>query len=248
MRYGTSMWLGALVLGGACVSAAACSSSNAPLAPLADSGAAADSGSSSDGGGLACGSSTSTTVTTPFAAPNTQLKFTTPTIPCNMFRITQYGAKSDGTTKNTDAFKQAVAAAAVAGGVVDVPAGNWLTGPIHLASGVELHLEAGATVTFSSDPADYGPPATPLVPTRWEGLDILNFSPLVYCLNCTNVAITGSGKLFGQGAYWWDWKASSGTEDQKMYNAILANIKANGITFVNGVPTSASGTMDAGAS
>jgi polygalacturonase len=248
MLFASSKWLAASVLiSGACMAGAACSSANAPvqLAPPppdsggggGDSSASTDAPASGDGGGLACGSSTSTTVMTPFAAPNNMLTFTTPTIPCNMFKITDYAAKGDGATKNTDAFKQAVAAAkAAGGGVVDVPSGNWLTGPIHLDSNIELHLEAGAVVTFSPDFADYGPPATPLVPTRWEGLDIMNWSPLVYCLNCTNVAITGSGKLFGNGAYWWDWKSQSAVEDANVYNAIYASIQANG-----GIPGSGDG-------
>jgi polygalacturonase len=194
----------------------------------------------SAGGEMACsntGAPGATTVTTPFAAPNDSLTFTPPNIPCNVVSITSYGAKSDGDTatptKNTDAFTQAVAALGAAGGVVDVPPGSWLTGPIRLASNVELHVEAGATILFSTDFADYGftageggVSAVPLVPTRWEGLDVMNGSPLIYCLNCTNVAITGSGTLYGQGAAWWDWKTPSVAEDERVYASILTSLGA----------------------
>ncbi len=184
-------------------------------------------------------------VSTPFAAPNDVLTFTPPTIPCQVFNITDYGAVTGGTVKNTAAFSSAVTAASNAGGgVVEVPAGSWLTGPIHLADNIELHVEAGATVLFSTDFTDYGfsaadggaPSSVPLVLTRWEGLDVMNGSPLVYCLNCTNVAITGSGTLYGQGAAWWNWKNTSAAEDLRMYDAILTEL---GILNDAGLPNDA---------
>jgi polygalacturonase len=138
-----------------------------------------------------------------------------------MFDVADYGALPDGTTKNTDAFARAIAdAAAAGGGVVDVPAGTWLTGPIHLASGIELHLEPGATILFSQTFADYLPP----VPTRWEGLDVLNWSPFIYALDCTDVALTGAGTLNGQGAAWASWKMPSVQEAQRIYDFYLARL------------------------
>jgi hypothetical protein len=161
------------------------------------------------------------TVATPFAAPDGQLTFTPPAIPCALFSITDYGAKSDGTTKNTAAFAQAIAAATAAGGgVVWVGAGTWLTGPIHLASRIELHLDAGAKILFSQTINDY----LPAVPTRWEGLDVMNWSPLVYASDCVDVAITGRGTLDGQGAVWSSWKTPSKQEDQRIYDYYLARL------------------------
>ncbi len=237
-----------------------------------DGSAAGDDGSPTDGspadasdagdaaartiGAMACssdgGAPAPIVVSTPFGAPNNELTLTLPTIPCSVFKITDYGATTGGTVKNTDAFAQAVAAATAAGGgVVDVPAGSWLTGPIHLASNIELHIEDGATVLFSTDFADYGysaadggaPSTVPLVPTRWEGLDVMNGSPLVYCLNCTNVAITGTGTLYGQGAAWWGWKSTSAAEDQRMYNAILMQL---GLLNDAGAPSDAGRPASAG--
>jgi polygalacturonase len=139
------------------------------------------------------------TIATPFAAPDDSLTFTPPTIPCVLYDITAFGAKADGTTMSTSAFAQAVAAAKTAGGgVVYVPAGTFLSGAIHLASATELHLEKGATIKFSASAADY----LPAVLTRWEGLDVMNYSPLVYALDATDVAITGDGTLQGPGNAW----------------------------------------------
>ena len=63
------------------------------------------------------------------------------------------------------------------GGRVTVPAGEYFSdGPIRLKSNVELHLEEGAKIVFSDDPAKY----LPAVPTSWEGVECLNYSPLLY--------------------------------------------------------------------
>ena len=78
------------------------------------------------------------------------------------------------------------------GGRVVVPAGeHFIDGPLHLRSNVELHLEDGAMLVFTDNPAKY----LPAVPSSWEGLECLNYSPLVYAYCCTNVAITGKGTL-----------------------------------------------------
>jgi polygalacturonase len=129
-----------------------------------------------------------------------------------MFSIASYGATSTGS--NTAVFAAAVAAAkAAGGGVVDVPSGTWTTGAIHLDSNIELHLESGATIKFTTtvNATEY-----PTVLTRWEGLDVMNWSPMVYALNATNVAITGSGTLQGPGNNWGggvaNWKSGSTVE------------------------------------
>jgi len=164
------------------------------------------------------------TVATPFPAPDNSLTFAPPAIPCAVFKITDYGAQGNGTTKNTDAIARTIAAATAAGGgVVDVPAGTWLTGPIHLASRIELHLEAGATLLFSQTFADY----LPAVLTRWEGLDVMNWSPFVYALDCTDVALTGPGTLDGRGDAWASWKMPSMREDQRIYDYYVARLPIN---------------------
>jgi unsaturated rhamnogalacturonyl hydrolase len=102
-------------------------------------------------------------------------------------------------------LKQSIAEChAAGGGKVVVPAGTYLTGPIHLLSNVNLHLEEGATLLFKTDPAAY----LPAVFTRWEGTELMNYSPLIYAFEAENVAITGKGTLDGQASVdnWWIWK------------------------------------------
>ncbi len=93
------------------------------------------------------------------------------------------------------------AACRAGGGRVTVPPGVWDTGPIHLRSNVELHVEEGATLRFSGNPSDY----LPKVATSWQGEEMKNLSPLVYAAFATNVAITGRGRLTTDNAAWDRW-------------------------------------------
>ena len=110
-----------------------------------------------------------------------------PQFPDREFVITDYGAKGDGQTDCSEAFKKAISAAhAAGGGRVVVPEGSFLCGPIHLKSGVNLHVSRGAVIRFSVKPAAY-----PTVYTRWEGTECMNYSPLIYAYEQENIAITG---------------------------------------------------------
>lgn len=128
-----------------------------------------------------------------------------PTFPDRDFVITAYGAVGNGTVDCTDAIRKAIEACTQAGGGrVVVPAGKFLSGPIHLKSNVNLHVSKEATILFSTKPSDY----LPLVHTRWEGVELMGYSPLIYAFEEKNIAITGEGVLDGQAneTNWWPWK------------------------------------------
>ncbi len=128
-----------------------------------------------------------------------------PEFPKRDFVITNFGAVADGKTDCTAALARAIdACAAAGGGHVVVPAGEFFTGPIHLKSGVDLHLERGAVLKFKTNPAAY----LPVVFTRFEGTECYNLSPLIYALGQSNVAVTGEGTLDGQAdeSNWLAWK------------------------------------------
>ncbi|HNW60410.1 MAG TPA: glycoside hydrolase family 88 protein [bacterium] len=128
-----------------------------------------------------------------------------PSFPSRDFDITDFGAHGDGRSDCTAAIRAAIAACADSGGGrVVVPDGTFLTGAIHLRSHVNLHLAAGATLRFSTDPAAY----LPVVFTRFEGAELMNYSPFIYAYDQEEIAITGTGTLDGQGGAgaWWDWK------------------------------------------
>lgn len=126
------------------------------------------------------------------------------------FSILKYGAKGDGTTDCTEAFKKAITECNKAGGGrVVVPTGTYYTGAIHLKSNVNLYIAEKATIKFSTDPKKY----LPIVFTRFEGVECYNYSPLIYALDQENIAITGKGTLDGQASdeNWWAWKGSKNT-------------------------------------
>jgi lysophospholipase L1-like esterase len=131
-----------------------------------------------------------------------------PTFPNRRFDITRFGARaarSADASDSTQAFRRAIDAChAAGGGRVIVPAGRWVTGPIVLRSRVNLHLADGATIAFLQDPNAY----LPAVYTRWEGTELMNYSPFIYAYEQSDIAITGTGTLDGQAdaEHWWPWK------------------------------------------
>ena len=139
---------------------------------------------------------------------------TLPEFPDQNFNIIDYGAVGDGITDCTDAFKEAIDDCSKnGGGKVVVPEGIFLTGAIHLKSNINLHISENAVVKFSKDKNKY----LPVVFTRWEGVECMNFSPLIYAYEQENIALTGKGVLDGQGSNenWWSWKGNkvSGWEE-----------------------------------
>jgi polygalacturonase len=130
-----------------------------------------------------------------------------------LYKITEYGAVSDGSVKCTESINKAInICSANGGGTVLIPEGIFLTGPIHLKSNVNLHLEEGAILKFSTSPSDY----LPAVLTRWEGVDCYNYSPFIYAYQQENIAITGKGILDGQSdnTHWWSWKDKSASGEK----------------------------------
>jgi polygalacturonase len=122
--------------------------------------------------------------------------------------VTKFGGKEGGKIDNTEAFRKAIDEAAKAGGGrVTVPEGVFLSGAIHLESNVNLVDPKGATIKFNPDPKLY-----PTVLTRFEGLELMNFSSFVYALDQRNIAITGGGTLDGQAGceHWWPWSGKAG--------------------------------------
>src|SRR5437764_147312 len=126
------------------------------------------------------------------------------------FLITQFGAKPDGISLNTSSINEAInQCSKKGGGVVVVPAGLWITGPLELKSNVNLHLQHNAILQFTKDLSQYK-----LVAGNWEGLaQMRNQSPLS-ATNADNIAITGFGIIDGNGDAWRMVKKDKLTESQ----------------------------------
>jgi polygalacturonase len=127
-----------------------------------------------------------------------------PRFPNRTFNLNRFGAKADGQTDCTAAFRRAIDQCSKAGGgKVVVPPGTYLTGAIHLKNNVNLEVAEGARIKFSQNPKDY----LPVVFSRWEGVEVFNYSPFIYAFEQRNIAITGKGTLDGQSdnEHWWPW-------------------------------------------
>ncbi|UCD36908.1 MAG: glycoside hydrolase family 28 protein [Fidelibacterota bacterium] len=142
----------------------------------------------------------------PFEMPQIQA----PQFPDHTENIEDHGAVGDGQVLNTGAFRRAIEACVRAGGGrVVVPPGIWLTGPIQLQSNINLHLEQGALIQFSSRFEDY-----PLMRSTWEGLEEVRCTPPIYGANLENIAVTGSGIIDGAGEAWRPVKKFKTTDPQ----------------------------------
>ncbi len=121
-----------------------------------------------------------------------------------VYNVTKYGASPEATAAdNQKAIQKTIdLCSKKGGGKVIIPAGTFKTGAIRLKSGVNLEVTKGAVVQFVFDTSLY-----PIVPTRWEGLDCWNLSPLVYAYKEKDIALTGEGTLDGGGSNetWWPW-------------------------------------------
>jgi polygalacturonase len=172
-----------------------------------------------------------TVATDPWARADAIVRgMTVPRFAARDFDITTFGAVGDGAKLCTDAITKAIAACrASGGGTVVVPDGRFLTGAVRLQSGVNLHLSDKATLAFSQNPAHY----LPVVFTRWEGVELMNYSALIYAYEAENIGVTGNGRLDGQADadHWWNWRGTSASTaaQQTPARTRLIEMQARGV-------------------
>lgn len=151
-----------------------------------------------------------------------------PVFKSDTFNITQYGATADGVTLNTISISKTIEACSKnGGGVVLVPGGLWLTGPLTLQSNINLCIAKDALLLFTSDFNQYQ-----LVESSYEGLPAYRNQAPLSAVNAENIAITGEGIIDGNGSVWrmvnrdrqsdieWNKLVTSGgmvSEDEKLW-------------------------------
>ncbi len=125
---------------------------------------------------------------------------TQPSFPANTMNLADFGGKGDAVTDNRPAFQKAIhSLSEKGGGKLMVSPGEYLVdGPIVLKSNIHIEIQKGATICFSSNAESY----LPVVKQRWEGTVCYNYSPLIYAIGQTNLALTGEGTIDGNGATW----------------------------------------------
>lgn len=144
----------------------------------------------------------------PFGMPALQF----PEFAGNTCNVKDYGAIGNGKRKNSEAIKKAVDDCfQKGGGNVIFPAGKWLTGQIHFKSNINIHLEKDAEIIFTTDFDDY----LPVVFSKFQGMEYYNFSPPIYAKDCENIAITGQGKIIGNGEFWAKWARTPNSEKER---------------------------------
>lgn len=138
-------------------------------------------------------------------------KVTPPKIADRSVNVEDYGAAGDGVTLCTEALQKAIdELSAQGGGRVVVPQGVWLTGPIELKSGIDLHIEKNAIVFFSPDKRLYID-STPKAS---------RVKACISATRCTDIAITGEGIIDGNGSQWRPVKRSKVSDvEWKAYKA-----------------------------
>lgn len=121
-----------------------------------------------------------------------------PVFKTDTFNIVNHGAKADGLTLNTKSINDAIIACNKnGGGVVLVPNGFWLTGPVVLLSNVNLCIAKDALLQFTDDKTQYK-----LIEGSYEGLPAYRNQSPISANDAQNIAITGSGIIDGNGGAW----------------------------------------------
>jgi polygalacturonase len=152
---------------------------------------------------------------------------------CKTFSIADFGAVQGDKVKTTKAIAVAINKAnKTGGGIVIIPAGEWLTGQVHFKSNVNLHLSKGAVLLFDDVLSDY----LPAVNTSWEGMECMNYSPLIYAWKCKNIAITGEGTIKAKMDLWKIWGARPHPHMEslkRLYNMSYQNVPTTERLMVN---------------
>jgi len=148
-----------------------------------------------------------------------------PSIPVKEFSVVDFGAAGDGKTLNTEAIQKTIGAAAAAGGgVVNVPAGKFLTGPFRLASSINLHLAKDAVILIDDNFEKY-----PVTGGRYQDC--------IWVQGGHDIAITGEGMIDGQGDAWWkEFRAKGGSMTHRPYMVRLqdcSRVLVEGVILTN---------------
>ncbi len=162
-------------------------------------------------------------------------KFTLPAFNNKRFVITDFGAKTGSNINNQRAIQTAIDdCSSKKGGSVIIPEGTWETSFITLKSNVNLHLEKGAVLRFINDFELYKVPTF----TRWEGIECMNYHPLIYAKDASNIAITVDGIIDGNGEKWWKLREHQIESLSKLYDEVQANTAPEKRNCLNFKPTS----------
>ena len=152
--------------------------------------------------------------------------------------VTRYGARGTRIFLDTEAFQSAIDDChSQGGGTVHVPRGEYLIAPIFLRSNIRLHLAPYSELAGVDDQEAYRvTDATRAYLTNGDWIALINIA------DAHNVAITGSGRIDGQGASWWErWREQArrngrggATNRPRLVHAVRSrNLLFDGVGLMN---------------
>jgi len=139
------------------------------------------------------------------------------------FIITDFGASASDSDNAVYIQKTIDSCSKAGGGNVIIPGQTFLSGPINLKSNINLYLVNGAILKAIR----YG-----VYPKSGDTVSVPHF---IYSTGLTNVKITGSGVIEGQGNAWWAaYKANNSLARPALIYFIKSkSIEVSGITIQN---------------
>ena len=124
--------------------------------------------------------------------------------PSAFYNVKDYGAKGDGVNLDSKAINKAInEAASAGGGTVYLPAGNYLSGSIHLKSNISLFLDQGATLVAAPVSAENGyDEEEPGANNAYQDSGHSHWhNSLIWGENLHDISILGEGTIYGKGLY-----------------------------------------------
>src|ERR1700744_1663256 len=152
------------------------------------------------------------------------------------FNVKQYGALGDGKNLDSRAINKAIDAAAEAGGgTVFIPAGNYLSGTIHLKSNISLYLDQGATIIAAEINAGNGyDEEEPGINTKYQDYGHSHFhNSLIWGENLHDISVLGQGTIWGKGLYH-DFVKSKQSANKAIALLSCRNVNISDITIAHG--------------
>lgn len=153
-----------------------------------------------------------------------------------IYNVRSFGATGNGKTLDSKAINKAIdSAAGNGGGMVYLPAGNYLSGSIHLKSNISLYLEQGTTIIATDeDPGSAYDQEEQTVNTIYQDSGHSHFhNALIWGENIHDVSILGPGKIWGKGLIK-DYKKGSKEANKSLVLYNCRNVIIRDITFLHG--------------
>lgn len=120
--------------------------------------------------------------------------------PGKVFDVRELGAKGDGKADDTTVIQKALDDCGGTGGTVKLTKGNYYSRPLTIKTKTTLLIEAGATLTASTNQNDFLKTSGDWTKAKGGG----DFVPFLAGKDLEDVTIAGSGIIEGSGAVWWE--------------------------------------------